>query len=268
MRATNKAPDLEGLRPFDSCVSLGRVVTGGVPESFTSAEELLATMDRYCIAESLVHDHHARLIHPREHGNRRLLEAVRGHPRLHPCWVIEPPKRPGRDAARALVGEMLDAGVRAVRLPMKALPPLPWVWEDLCAELEEHRVPAFLDFGEARTLGELSDSDVRGVWEISRAHPELPVILSGVFGGLGVHPAVVPAIRRLPNLYLDTAGILDYWREVAREAGPERVLFFTGAPFADPGIYISNVQYARGLDEDAKRRISGDNLRRLLGGVR
>ncbi len=268
MRATSKAPGLESLRSFDSCVSLGRVVNSGVPESLTNPEELLALMDRYCLAEALVHDHHARLIHPRAHGNRRLLEAIEGQPRLHPCWVIEPPKQPGRDPARALVDEVLSAGVRAVRLPMKALPPLPWVWEDLLAELEGHRVPSFLDFGETSTLGALSDSDVQGVYEIARAHPELPLVLSGIFGGLGVHPAMVTAIRRLPNLHLDTAGILEHWREVARALGPERVLFFTGAPFVDPGIYVSNVQYARGLDEDAKRKISGDNLRGLLDGVR
>jgi predicted TIM-barrel fold metal-dependent hydrolase len=268
MRATSKAPDLESLRPFDSCVSLGRVVRDGVPESFNSADELLAMMNRYCIAEALVHDHHARLVHPRDHGNRRLLDAIRGQSRLHPCWVIEPPKKPGRDPARALVEETLAAGVRAVRLPMKALPPLPWVWEDLAAELEEHRVPSFLDFGEVGPLGALSDSDADGVHEIARAHPELPLVLSGVFGGLGVHPAVLPMVRRLPNVYLDTAGILEYWREVARDAGPERVLFFTGAPFVDPGIYVSNVQYARGLDEAAKRLISGDNLRGLLEAVR
>jgi predicted TIM-barrel fold metal-dependent hydrolase len=268
VRAAEKMPDLESLRTFDSCVSLGRVVRDGVPASLTTVEDVLAMMDRYAIAEALVHDYHARLIHPREHGNRRLLEAVRGHPRLHPCWVIGPPEKPGRDAARALVAEMLDAGVRAARLPMRALPPLPWAWEDLCSELEERRVPAFLDFGEVSTLGGISDSDVRGVWDICRAHPELPVILSGVFGGLGVHPAVVPAVRRLPNLHLDTAGILEFWWTVAREVGPERVLFFTGAPFVDPGIYASNVQYARGLDGNAKRLVSGDNLRRLLEAVR
>ena len=65
-------------------------------------------MDRYGIAEALVHDHHARLIYPRRDGNRRLMEAVKGQPRLHPTWVIEPPKEPGRGPAAALVGEMLE----------------------------------------------------------------------------------------------------------------------------------------------------------------
>ena len=94
------------------------------------------------------------------------------------------------------------------------------------------------------------------------------MICSHVVGGLGIHYAIVPLIRRVKNLYIDTTGILEYWREVAREVGPDRVLFATGAPFADPGIYVSNIQYARELDETAKRMICGDNLRRLLGGVR
>ena len=40
-----------------------------------------------------------------------------------------------------------------------------------------------------------------------------------------------------------------------------------GAPFTDPGIYVSNVQYALGLNDAAKRLICGDNLRGLLGRV-
>jgi len=225
-------------------------------------------MDRYQIAEALVHDHHARLVYPREDGNRRLLDAIKGQPRLHPVWVIEPPKQPGKDAANALVEEMLDAGVRAARLPMKRIPPMPWLWDDLCMALEEHRVPCFLDFGEVSTMGDLRGGDVTGVREIALAHPELPMVLSHVMGGLGIHPAVVPLIRRVNNLYIDICGILEYWREVAREVLPERVLFSTGAPFFDPGVLIANVQYARKLDEKAKALIYGDNLRWLLGVVR
>jgi predicted TIM-barrel fold metal-dependent hydrolase len=267
MRAHEAMPALDTLRLFDSCLTLGRIVHSAYSLGLT-ADKALGLMDRYHIAEALVHEHDARLIYPREHANRRLLEAVAGRPRLHPGWVIEPPKSPGPDAARALVETMLDAGVRAARLPMKAAPPLLWLWEDLCAALEEHRIPCFLDFGGVSTSGELSDGDVDGVRDIALAHPELPMILSQLFGGLGVHPAVVPLVRRTPNLYLDIAGLLEFWREVAVAAGPERVLFATGAPFADPGIYISNVQYERRLDESAKRKIAGDNLRRLLEGVR
>jgi predicted TIM-barrel fold metal-dependent hydrolase len=267
MRTKEAMPALDALRLFDSCLTLGRVVHSQYPESLT-VDTALALMDRYHIAEALAHEHDARLIHPRERANRRLLDEVAGQPRLHPVWVIEPPKSPGADAARALVATMLDSGVRAARLPMRASPPLLWLWEDLCAALEEHHVPCFLDFGGISTSGEMSDGDVNGVREIALAHPELPMILSHLFGGLGIHPAVVPLVRRTRNLFLDITGILEFWREVALGGAPERVLFATGAPFADPGIYVSNVQYELRLDEAAKRQIAGDNLRRLLEAVR
>lgn len=268
MKAATKMPDIQDLRPFDSCVTLGTVVHPQCPHCLPTAEAVLEMMDHYCIAEALVHEHHARSVYPREHGNRRLLEKVAGRPRLHPVWVIEPPKEPGRDAAKALVGAMLEAGVRVARLPMKVIPPLQWLWEDLCTVLEEHRVPCFLDFGEVSSRGALTDHDVNGIRDIALAHPELPLILSHIMGGLGVHPAVVPLIRRTRNLHIDICGILEFWREVATQVGPERVLFATGAPFTDPGILISNVQYAHEIDEQAKKMIYGDNLRGLVGEVR
>lgn len=269
MQAAGKMPEIRELRLFDSCLTLGRGVLKGCPE-WVTADNVLALLDRYEIAEALVHDVHARVTYPRQDGNRRLLDMLTeiGSDRLHPCWVIEPPKQPGTAAAEALVTEMLDAGVRAARLPMKFVPPLPWLWDDLCAALEAHRVPCFLDFGKETTWGDMSTTDVDAVRDIALAHPDLPLVLSFVFGGLGVHPAVVPMIKRVPNVCIDIQGILEFWREVARDAGPERVLFSTGAPFSDPGLYVSNVQYARHLDEDAKRLIYGDNLRHLLEGVR
>jgi predicted TIM-barrel fold metal-dependent hydrolase len=268
MKAVVKMPHILDLRPFDSCVTLGTVVYTGCPRCLPTAEDVLEMMDRYHIAEALIHEHHARSTYPREHGNRRLLDAVKGEPRLYPVWVIEPPKQPGRDAAGGLVEEMLEAGVRVARLPMKVIPPLHWLWEDLCAVLEEHHIPCFLDFGDVSTKGTLTDNDVNGIRDIALAHPELPLILSHIMGGLGVHPGVVPLVRRLKNLYIDICGILEYWREVACNVGPERVLFASGAPFTDPGILISNVQYAHEVDERAKKMIYGDNLRRLMGQVR
>jgi predicted TIM-barrel fold metal-dependent hydrolase len=269
MKTMNNAPDIRELKLFDSCLSLGRGVLSGCPV-WIATDNVLDVMDRYDIAEALVHDVHARLTYPREDGNRRLLDALKtvGGDRLHPCWALDPPKQPGRAAADAMVDEMLATGVRAARLMMKAVPPMPWLWDDLCAALEDHRVPCFLDFGEHATTSDMTTGDVDGVRAIALAHPDLPLILSGVFGGLGVHPGVVPMIKRVPNVHLDVAGILEFWREVAVDVGPERVLFSTGAPFMDPGLYVSNVQYARRLDGPAKRLICGDNLRRLLEGVR
>jgi predicted TIM-barrel fold metal-dependent hydrolase len=265
MQAKQTMPALSELGLFDSCVTLGRFSS---EICIPGAADLIAILDRYGIAEALVHDYHARMIHPLEHGNRRVLEMTQAHPRLHPVWVLEPPVNP-KDGAFPLVEGMLAAGVRAARLRLRAKGSLPWVWEDLLAALEAHRVPCFLDYGPMEsTLGDLTDPDMDALRTMVLAHPDLPFILSHVMGGLGVHPAVAYLIRRVPNLHLDIGGILEYWRETARDAGPERVLFASGMPFTDPGILVSNVQYARGFSAVEKRMICGGNLRRLLGGAR
>jgi len=259
-------PALEDLGLFDSCVTFGRF-TAGPGQPCITAGNVIGILDRLRIREALVHEEHARQIHPREHGNRRLLEAIKDMPRLHPAWVIEPPVTPGREAAAHVVGEMLEAGVRAARFPLRHMPLHAWLWEDLCAELAAHRVPCFFDFGWTATQGDLNDVDINGVRDIALAFTDLPIVLSNLFGGLGVHPEVVPLIHRTPNVMIDITGIMRYWRDVARDVGPDRVLFATGMPFAEPLTYVSNVQYARGLNEKAKKMICGDNLRRLLRAV-
>jgi predicted TIM-barrel fold metal-dependent hydrolase len=259
-------PALNSLKLFDSCVTLGRVVLSGCPECLTP-ENVLAVMDKYEIQEALVHDHHARIVYPREHGNERLTRSIKNMSRLHPAWVLEPPKQIGRKPAAALVREMLDKGVRAARLRLKMAPPMLWLWADLLDALDAHHVPCFMDFGGTTTVGDATNSDIMGIREIALAHPDLPLIFSNVVGGLGINYAIVPLVKRLPNLYLDITGILEFWREWAYDVGPERILFATGMPFTDPGIYISNVQYARHLDVKAKQLICGGNLRKLLGGV-
>ena len=133
MQAKPTMPDQKDLRLFDSCVTLGRMARTDLPS--LTRDNILAMLDRYGIAEALVHDYHARTLYPREDGNRRLLETIKGLPRLHPVWVLEPPKEPGLDAARAVVAEMRVAGVRAARFPLHTAPLLPWLWKDLCAVL-------------------------------------------------------------------------------------------------------------------------------------
>ena len=239
-----------------------------------TVDSLLAVMDKHDIAEALVHNNEARFVLPRERGNRRLLDWVRGQERLHPVWVLEPPSEPGPRAARALVEEMLDAGVRVARLMMGVAPPLLWLWDDLCTALEEHHVPCLLDFVDTRVFNKAStqsipdDVAMHHLREICLAHPRLPMILSHVSGGLGLAYTTLPLMRRLPNLHLDITNVLTYWRVVVAELGPERAFFATGMPFYDPAIFVSNVQYARDLSLEAKQAICGGNMRRLMEAVR
>ncbi|NLE43260.1 MAG: amidohydrolase family protein [Chloroflexi bacterium] len=273
MRATRNAPNVEALKLLDTCVTLGRMSYGG--PSLT-AETVLSVMDKHDIAEALVHNNEARTVLPRSRGNRRLLEWIDGMERLHPVWVLNPPPTPDPRNAWAMVEEMLDAGVRVARLMMGVAPPLLWLWDDLCTALEAHRVPCLLDFAatqdyfgrSASTQSNPDDAAMDGLREICLAHPKLQMILSHVSGGLGVAYSTLPMMYRVPNLHLDITNIVDYWRRVVATMGPERVFFATGMPFYDPAIFVSNVQYARDLDVTAKRQICGDNMRRLMEGVR
>jgi len=270
VKAVQKAPAIRDLALFDTCVTLGRVCTPGVPE-FLTAENVLGVMDKYDIAEALVHSSEARIVWPRLRGNERLLKDIEGQPRLHPVWVLTPPEKSDPAGCRKVVDDMLTAGVRAARLRMGIVPPLHWVWQDLCEALEEHRVPCLLDFAKPLTSSTAcvpSGWEIDGVREIALAHPDLPIILSHASGGLGLNAATLPLMHRVPNLVIDVTAIVDYWRRVAREIGPERVVFASGMPFYAPGILVSNVQYALDLSDEQKRMICGDNVRRLLEAVR
>ena len=274
MRANPQAPPIDELRLFDTCVTFGRVVRKGTPVSVT-ADNILALMDKHDIAEALVHHNEARLNTPRELGNRRLLREIDGLPRVHPVWVLTPPQPPDAGAARAVVDEMLGSGVKAARLLMSVAPPLPWLWRDLLEALEARRVPCLLDFGvggfrgsAGSTMGAPDAFDAHHLRETALAHPELPMILSHVCCGVGLPQAVFSLFWECPNVHLDVLGIITYWRDVATGLGPERVFFASGMPFGDPATYVSNVQYARRLTPEDKKRICGDNMRRLLGDVR
>jgi len=259
-------PSLNELGIFDSCVTLGKFTS---EISINSANELISIMDRYFIKEALVHDYHALSAYPIEHGNERLMKAIANNSRLHPVWVLEPPVAPGLKPAEKIVNDLLNAGVRAVRLRFNTKALFSWMWDDLLTVLEDHRIPCFLDFGTTTTtLGTLTDHNVDNLQIVVHKHPNLPIILSHVMGGLGIHPAAIYLTYRSQNLYLDVSGLLEYWRTVAYEVSPERILYASGMPFTDPGILVSNVQYALGLDANDKKMICGDNLRKLLGGVR
>ncbi|MBM4033015.1 MAG: hypothetical protein FJ291_14685 [Planctomycetes bacterium] len=255
-------------------MTLGRMARAGTPDWLTP-ESLPAAMDRHDIAEALVHHVEARLNYPRLDGSLRLLEAIRGLPRLHPVWALEPPASADPKAARDMVEEMRAAGVRAARLMMGVAPPLHWFWRDLCEALEAHRVPCFLDFApttwspaHASTQANPSDWAIDQLRDICLAHPDLPMVLSNVQGGLGIAYPILPLMRRVANLHIDITAVMDWWRKAAAELGPQRVLFATGMPFCDPATFVSNVQYAHGIGDAAKQAICGGNLRRLLEAVR
>lgn len=276
MLTTQPMPSIDELKLFDTGVIGGRITDNRVPPSrHLLPGNIEQVMDRHDIHEMLVTFNRARLDRPHNRGNLQTVAFCKGNPRLHPVWVLEPPRAPGRDAARAEVAEMRRHDVRVARLLFgaSASAPLHWWWEDLLGALEERRVPCLLDFGstdynDGCPLAVPTDAQVDQLRECVLAHPALPMIISTAVGGLGIANSVLPLIHRVRNLHIDVVGLVDYWRRVAFEVGPERVVFATGMPYYNPATYINAVQYQPGLSVEAKKMICGDNMRRLMKEVR
>jgi predicted TIM-barrel fold metal-dependent hydrolase len=70
----------------------------------------------------------------------------------------------------------------------------------------------------------------------------------------------------LPNLYLDTSGVVffRYLEQAARELPAEKLLFGSDAPSVDARIELFKIRLLR-LPRAKEEKILGGNARRLLG---
>lgn len=247
-----------GLRLFDAYIGLGPLPRPQSPLLPLGREAVVAELDHHQVEEALVYQHLAREYRAPD-GNERLMADLAGQSRLHPQWVLMPHHDGEMPPPRELVDEMLRRGVRAARL----YPHLdahnfslrPWCSGALLAELQERRVPLFLDDGQV-TLDELH--------ELLGLYPRLPVVLTRC--GYRVARSLLPLWEQHQNLYLETSGLVVHQalEDVARRCGPERLVFGSGLPELSPGMAI--LFLVRSEIPDAwKRLIGGETLRRLLG---
>lgn len=86
--------------------------------------------------------------------------------------------------------------------------------------------------------------------------------------GLGIMDCL-NVVRAVPNVYVETSGIPETGTEslieqVVLHVSPERVVFGTNTPINDPSMELERIKVAQ-VPEEAKRRILGPNLARLLG---
>lgn len=107
--------------------------------------------------------------------------------------------------------------------------------------------------------------------DIARNFPEL-VVVACHFGGYEVLDAAEEYVVGLPgNVYLDTSwppsvGSLDPQRvkSVIERHGPDRVVFATDWPMADPAAEVEAI-HALGLSDGDTEAVLGGNYARLLG---
>ena len=108
------------------------------------------------------------------------------------------------------------------------------------------------------------------VAELARAVAPAPVVgtraLQLNMSGLGQRSADL-ALDSAPNLHLHCAGMYrqDWLEQTIEAVGAERVLFASLAPIFDQRLELARLLEAP-LGEDDRRRVLGENARRLFAG--
>jgi predicted TIM-barrel fold metal-dependent hydrolase len=111
-------------------------------------------------------------------------------------------------------------------------------------------------------------SEAAQVGDLARRFPNVSILMTHGgqinISGLGQADAL-EVLRRHANVSIETSGVYrqDFLEDVARELGPERVLFGSNGPRMDVRLEVARVRWAN-LPAAARALILGDNARRLF----
>lgn len=168
------------------------------------------------------------------------------------------------------VASLRANGLRGVKVhPLFQGYPLddPRLW-DVFAALEGEFVCLF-HVGPETEGGENVLATPRMLADIARAFPRLTIVAAHL-GGYHVHDEALEHVIGLPGVYLDTSwppSIASLDPKTVRAAierhGPDRVLFATDWPMADPAAEIAAIE-SLGLSPSDTEAILGGTLARLL----
>ena len=248
---------MEKIRYFDCSCVLGRRTVRN-PGSFFKTEELVRKMGYYGVENALVYHSMAKEYNPAV-GNQLLMEEIKNYTSLQGVWVVLPHHTGEFPEPSELRNELREKNIKAVRIyPGHCGFSLSeWSCGEMFSMLEECRIPLMID------LNQISWDGLHGVLS---SHPEMRLILTDVHYGIGRN--LFPLLKIFEHLYVETIGYKDLngIEEVCGRFGAERLIFGSGSPEYSEGAAISMISYA-GISHDEKRKIAGENLEKLLGGV-
>ena len=246
------------LRFFDANVWLGPA------QGFPLAEEL--TVDRLeteladrLIAGALVSHWRGKTVSAQQ-GNADVCDALadRGE-NLFAVWTALPLFPAEATGPLPGVGDLPER-VRAVRVFPKShhFPLDPWCVGSLCEWLVEHRMPL---------LAWHVELDWPALYRLAQAFPKLSIVVETQTQKILYHTRPLFALMRdCPNVHVELsnfagAGFVEY---AVHEFGVDRLVFGSFLPVSDPFVPMGMVLDAD-IPEQDKKRIAGDNLRRLIG---
>ena len=225
-----------------------------------STEHLLEDMDLAEISGALIVHGLARSYDP-AYGNARLAAEIgRAPDRLFGVWCMAPIGEPGfYPSGDEMVRAMEAAAVRAVQF----VPGMFSLHHEVAGHtfevLQHHRILTLLEVG-------WGSSQVFPFFhELLSRYPRLPVLLTD--STWAQHRDVYRLMQLHENLHLEFSAhqVNRGIEKCVADFGDERLLFGTGMTEKAPGAARAYVDYAQ-IPEASRRRIAGENLRRLLGG--
>jgi predicted TIM-barrel fold metal-dependent hydrolase len=223
-------------------------------------EHLLSEMKRCGISYALVVHTLARDYDPII-GNKILLDEIKKHPQLIPCFVLMPD----------ITGEfpdvnfyLRDNNVRAVKL----YPKLHRYFFDeytcgkIFKSLEENEIPLFIEAG--RGFDEkFNQATLDEIDTLCSNHKNLYVVLQGV--RWEETRKIFTMMKKHTNLYIEFSSFqinrgIEY---IVENFGADRILFGSEFPLKSIGSARTFLEYSEINDED-KIKIAGINLAKLL----
>ena len=231
---------------------------------FATVADCLEEMDHFGIDEAIVF-HGLASEYDTRYGNHLLLDLLRGHERLHPCWVLAYPQF-GLPTFAEDLEEGLQHGVRMVRLfwgdPLSNLSVLDLdLLGGLFTLLASRHVPVLLTNA---GMTEITGNQLVQIKSVCKAFPELPLILASP----KLHQdfaLIYYMLEQYGNFHLDTSSIhpTGALEEITRRFGVQHLIFGTNYPWCGGGQSRIALAYAD-LTDTEKDAIASGNLRRLL----
>ncbi len=231
-----------------------------LPTPTVTASEWIAQMRQLDIGEAVVRFVPDEGVRDPRAANRELYAVCQAHPELRPCPILLPSGGQDVPSEQEQVAEAISHGAGAALLRPTADY---WHFEEwsggpLLRALEERRLPAFCSVGKV-TLPQVAD--------LAGRYPKLPLILAEV--QYLQHRSLVPLLAAFPNAYLSVGSnyvVYQGLETLVATVGPDRLLFGTGFPHAEPMGAITMLTYAD-LSPEVKAQIGMQNLQRLIEGI-
>ncbi|TFB56357.1 amidohydrolase family protein [Cryobacterium tagatosivorans] len=257
------------LNFFDANCVVGRVSRPS-PMMLHQPADILAELARHDVREALIV--HAHAVERAHEDNEEVFEVTRAYPGTRASWVVPQHSTIDIPDPDEYMSDLLSKSVAAVRVAptrYNGYTVDPWALGPIWSRFDAVRLPVLLPNSD---LGRYPDApavgySARNLYDMAKSFPNTPLVILRInFSSLRV---LAPLMLECPNIYAEISFFTAHQgiETLVGLVGADRLIFGSGMPWGPPGPGIVATRYAAIAEED-KALIAGDNLRRLIGGIR